>query len=325
MIKKTRTKPLKLLKFEVLLERILPNHTQKQLIETNYRKYLAGFRGELTLDYYLSELLKDNYHIFHDLRIPRYDNNQLCFQLDALILHPRFCIIIEVKNLIGNLYFDHQYDQIVRTREGIDETFPDPVNQVEIQKKHLFNWLYRHKFPLIPIHTLVVITNPKSYIRISPKYGLNAQKIIRGRTLPNKIKEIEMLESEVILQNRDMKRISSLLLKEHTSHNPDILKLFSIHRNEILTGVLCPNCTQIVLIRINRNWLCTRCSKTYMNAHKKAIIDYALLFSPVVKNKDLRSFLHMQSQSSVKKILYSMKLKPNGERKAATYTIPLPK
>ena len=220
MIKKTRTKPLKLLKFEVLLERILPNHTQKQLIETNYRKYLAGFRGELTLD---------------------------------------------------------------------------------LQKKHLFNWLYRHKFPLIPIHTLVVITNPKSYIRISPKYGLNAQKIIRGRTLPNKIKEIEKLESEVILQKRDIKRISSLLLKEHTSHNPDILKLFSIHRNEILTGVLCPNCTQIVLIRINRNWLCTRCSKTYMDAHKKAIIDYALLFSPVVKNKDLRSFLHMQSQSSVKK------------------------
>ncbi|MBD7965286.1 nuclease-related domain-containing protein [Fictibacillus norfolkensis] len=325
MIKKTRTKPLKLLKFEVLLERILPSHSQIQNIESNYRKYLAGFRGELTLDYYLSELQKDNYHIFHDLRIPRYDNNQLFFQLDALILHPRFCIIIEVKNLIGNLYFDHQYDQIVRTREGLDETFPDPVNQVGIQKKHLSHWLFRHKCPLIPIHTLVVITNPKSYIRISPKYGSNAQKIIRGRTLPSKIKEIEKLESEVILQKRDIKRISSLLLKEHTSHNPDILKLFNIHRNEILTGVFCPNCTQITLIRIKRNWLCTRCSKTYMDAHKKAIIDYALLFSPVVKNKDVRLFLHMQSQSSVKKLLYSMKLKPTGSRKAATYTIPLPK
>lgn len=325
MIKKPRTKPLKLLKFEVLLERILPSHTQKQLIETNYRKYLAGFRGELTLDYFLSELPHDDYHIFHDLRIPRYDNNQLYFQLDALILHPRFCIIIEVKNLIGNLYFDHQYDQIVRTREGIDETFPDPINQVEIQKKHLSKWLFRHKFPLMPIHTLVVITNPKSYIRISPKYGSNAKKIIRGRTLPNKIKEIEKLESEVILQKRDIKRISSLLLREHTSHNPDILKLFNIYHHEILTGVFCPNCTQVALIRIKRNWLCTRCSKTYMDAHKKAIIDYALLFSPVVKNKDLRSFLHMESQSSVKKLLYSMKLKPTGSRKAATYTIPLPK
>ncbi|ANC75701.1 hypothetical protein ABE65_002145 [Fictibacillus phosphorivorans] len=325
MIKKTRTKPLKLLKFEVLLERILPNHTQKQLIETNYRKYLAGFRGELTLDYFLSELPQDDYHIFHDLRIPRYDNNQLYFQLDAFILHPRFCIIIEVKNLIGNLYFDHQYDQIVRTRGGIDETFPDPVNQVEIQKKHLSNWLIKHKTPLIPIHTLVVITNPKSYIRISPKYGKNARKIIRGRTLSNKIKEIEKLEAEVILQKREIKKISSLLLKEHTPLNPNILKLFNIHRDEILTGAFCPNCTQVALIRIKRNWLCTSCSKTFINAHKKAILDYALLFSPVVKNKDLRTFLHMESQSSLKKLLYSMNLKPNGSRKAATYTIPLPK
>ncbi|MED1864080.1 nuclease-related domain-containing protein [Fictibacillus nanhaiensis] len=325
MIKKTRTKPLKLLKFEALLERILPSHNQKQLIESSYRKYLAGFRGELSLDYFLSELPHDDYHIFHDLRIPRNDNSQLYFQLDAVIIHSKFCIIIEVKNLIGNLYFDHQYDQIVRTREGIDETFPDPVNQVEIQKNHFSNWLLRHKFPRIPIHTLVVITNPKSYIRISPKYGKNAKKIIRGRTLPNKIKEIEKLESEVILQKRDLKRISSMLLKVHTSHNPDILKLFNIHRNEILTGVFCPNCTQVALIRIKRNWLCASCSNTCLNAHKKAIIDYALLFSPVVKNKDLRSFLHMESQSSVKKLLYSMKLKPTGERKAATYTIPLPK
>ncbi|MFG6495849.1 nuclease-related domain-containing protein [Fictibacillus sp. UD] len=325
MIKKARTKPLKLLKYEVLMERIIPNHTQKQLIESSHRKYLAGYKGELTLDYFLSELSEDDYHIYHDLRIPRNDNNQLYFQLDALIIHSKFCIIIEVKNLIGNLYFDHQYDQIVRSREGIDETFADPVNQVEIQKNHFSNWLLRHKFPVIPIHTLVVITNPKSYIRISPKYGKNAQKIIRGRTLSNKIKEFGNIENEVIFQKRDMKKLSSLLLKEHTQHNPDILKMYNIHRDEILSGVFCPNCIQVALIRIKRNWLCTRCSKTYMYAHKKAIIDYALLFSPVVKNKDIRSFLHMKSQSSVKKLLYSMKLKPTGLRKAATYTIPLPK
>ncbi|KZE64886.1 hypothetical protein AWM68_09565 [Fictibacillus phosphorivorans] len=325
MIKKARTKPLKLLKYEVLLERIIPNHTQKPIIESSHRKYLAGYKGELTLDYFLTDLARDDYHIFHDLRIPRSENNQLYFQLDALVIHSKFCIIIEVKNLIGNLYFDHQYDQIIRSREGIDETFPDPVNQAELQKNHFCNWLLKHKFPVIPLHTLVVITNPKSYIRISPKYGNRAQKIIRGRTLANKIKEFRSIESENILQKKDIKRLSSMLLKEHTQHNPDILKMFNIHHNDILTGVFCPNCIQgAVLIRIKRNWLCASCSKTYMHAHKKAIIDYALLFSPTVKNKDLRSFLHMESQTSVKKLLYSMNLKPTGARKAATYTIPLP-
>lgn len=153
----------------VLLERIIENHTKKQLIERDFAKYNAGFKGELSLDYHLSELIEEDFHIFHDLRLPRDHDKQLYFQIDTLIVHSQFCVLIEVKNLIGNLYFDHQYDQIIRTRDGIDETFSDPINQVELQKDHFANWLILNKFPEIPLHTLVVITNPKSYIRISPK------------------------------------------------------------------------------------------------------------------------------------------------------------
>lgn len=107
----------------MLLERIDQNHRQKQLIERDFRKYQAGYKGELTLDYFLSDLKEEEYHIFHDLRLPKNEEKQLFFQLDTLVVHSQFCVIIEVKNLIGNLYFDHQYDQIIRTREGVDETF----------------------------------------------------------------------------------------------------------------------------------------------------------------------------------------------------------
>jgi hypothetical protein len=325
LIAKKRTKPLKLMKLEVLNERIVQNHSKMQFIESDFAKYNAGFKGEMSLDFYLKDLNEDDYHIFHDLRLPQSSNEQFYFQIDTLIVHSQFCVLIEVKNLIGNLYFDHQFDQIIRTRDGVDETFSDPINQVELQKVQFAKWLRLNKFPEIPLHTLVAITNPKSYIRISPKYGKKSQKIIRGNTLVNKIYGYVSTQQENVLLKKDLKRLTKYLIREDTPHNPDILKNYNIKREEILTGVFCPKCNTPPMIRIKRTWVCLNCSEESNDAHEKALQDYALLFNPQVKNRDIRDFLNIESRSSVKKLLHSMNLKPIGSRKAAIYTLPLPK
>ncbi|MBY6038140.1 NERD domain-containing protein [Fictibacillus nanhaiensis] len=325
MIRKARSKPIKLLKLEVLLERMVPNHTKKQQIVGDFVKVNAGFKGEMSLDFHLTDLLNDHYDIFQDLRLPRDKNKDLFFQIDSLIVHSRFCVLLEVKNLIGNLYFDHQFDQIIRTRDGVDETFPDPINQVELQAKYFAEWLAAHKLPSVPLYTLVVITNQKSYIRTSSKYGKKAQKIIRGNNLAKKINNYEKLHEEALLLNKERNKLSSLLNKQHTPHNPDILKSYHINTGDILTGVSCPSCNTIPMVRIKRNWFCKHCSTKSMNAHVKALQDYALLFDPIAKNKDIREFLHIESRSSAKKLLSAMNLTPTGLRKSATYTLPIPK
>ncbi|WP_130295511.1 nuclease-related domain-containing protein [Fictibacillus sp. BK138] len=273
---KKRTKPLKLMKLEVLNGRIVQNHSKIHLIGSDFAKYQAGFKGEMSLDFYLKDLNEDEYHIFHDLRLPQSSNEQFYFQIDTLIVHSQFCILIEVKNLIGNLYFDHQFDQMIRTRDGVDETFSDPINQVELQKAQFAKWLKLNKFPEIPLHSLVAITNPKSYIRISPKYGKKSQKIIRGNTLVNKINGYVSSEQESVLLKKDLKRLTKYLIREDTPQNPDILRNYSIQREEIVTGVFCPKCKKPPMIRLKRTWLCLNCSGKSSNAHEKALQDYAL-------------------------------------------------
>jgi ribosomal protein L37AE/L43A len=310
---------------DVLIKRITENHFKKQLIERDFAKINAGFKGEVSLDYHLTDLLGGDYQIFHDLRLPKYKDKDLYFQIDTLVVHSQFCVLIEVKNLIGNLYFDHQYDQIIRTRDGIDETFSDPINQVELHKDHFENWLKINKISIVPIHTLVVITNPKSYIRISPKYGKKSNKIIRGNDLSKMVKGYVCINKESILLKKELKKLSSLLIKQHTHYNPNILKQYDINQSEIITGVSCPNCKKIPMIRIKRSWLCSFCAYKSNKAHLKALQDYALLFSTHAKNKDIRNFLHIESQSTTNKLLHSMNLKPTGSRKAAIYKLPLPK
>lgn len=122
-----------------------------------------------------------------------------------------------------------------------------------------------------------------------------------------------------------MKRLALHLNKQHSQLNADILKNYNIDQTELITGVACPCCNRLPMVRVKRSWFCSFCSEKSTHAHVKALQDYALLFSPYVKNKDIREFLHIDSQTAVKKLLYSMDLKPNGSRKSAIYTLPLPK
>ncbi|MDM5318035.1 nuclease-related domain-containing protein [Fictibacillus sp. b24] len=325
MIIKNRSKSLKLLKLEVLLERTSLSHKRRQDFEAEYAKNFAGYKGEASLDYYLNGLVGKDYHIFHDIRLPRDEHHKYFFQIDCLVVHPNFFVLLEVKNLIGNLYFDHQFDQIIRTKDGVDDTFSDPVNQVELQKLHFSKWLVQYKFPKVPIQTFVVVTNPKSFIRISPKYGTKANKIIRGNELAKKLNEYSNHSADFTLFKKDVKKLSKQIMKDHTPNNVDILKSFKIQKNEIITGVECPLCKKFAMIRTHGNWFCTSCQNKSKGAHIKAIQDYALLFGETAKNKELREFLHIDSRTSLKKLMISMDIPPIGTTKAATYTLPLPK
>jgi hypothetical protein len=326
LIKKQQTKSLKLLKLEVILNRLLQNHPSRSELQGEYSKSFAGNIGEESLNYYLTDLQDDKFYILYDLRLPRNSSKKYYFQIDCLLIHPQFCILLEVKNLIGDLYFDHQFDQMIRTRNEIKETFPDPVNQVELQKEYFAKWLEQNKFPKIPLQTLVVITNPRSHISISPLYKKEkAQKIIRGRILGSKIMSFTKNESADILMKKDMNRLSTQLIKQNEPLNYDLLSAYNIHLDELQTGVICPFCGSIPMIRTYGNWFCSSCHKRSRTAHVQAIEDYALLFGCEVKNKTLRNFLHLYSSTSMKKLLMAMNIPSNGVTNATTYKLPLPK
>ncbi|MBB6453566.1 hypothetical protein HNQ94_002015 [Salirhabdus euzebyi] len=260
MIKKEHEKPLKLSKLEALYRRLPINYEKKSIIKEEIAKMRAGFHGEKSLDYQLSFLSIKDYIILHDLRLV--DTVGRYFQLDTLILFENFALILEVKNIVGTLFFDIEFHQLVRTLHDEKEAFNDPLLQVKRQKDQFTNWLLNNKFTEIPVETLVVISNPSSVIETNPTSKEIYQRVIRAQNLPYKIEQLHSYYSKQSIDFKELKKISNRLCKNHTPHNPDILRQYNIHKNEVMKGVHCPDCFYIPMTR-NRGgaYICPDCNR----------------------------------------------------------------
>ena len=319
LIKKERKVPIKIIKLEALLRRIPSNHQKRKRIEDELAKSYAGFRGEQSLDYHLTCFSNDEYFIFHDLRLPGTENTY--FQLDTLILSKRYSLILEVKNISGTLFFDQSFRQLIRTTNDKEDGFPDPILQIRRQKLQVESWLKKHKFQSLPIVPFIVISNPSSIIKTDSHHKKAFQTIVHAATLPTKVELLENRYQKDILTTKELKKISRLLLKQHTQSNPDVLKQFQIKEAEILTGVHCPDCLTLPLIKKRGGWFCHNCELSYKNAHIQSLMDYFLLIRPTITNQQFREFLQVQSISITTKLLNSLNLQHSGRFKDRKYEL----
>ncbi|PGM59167.1 nuclease-related domain-containing protein [Bacillus sp. AFS053548] len=174
MILKERTVPLVIKKLEALLRRLPSDHPQWARIEEDLFKYKAGYQGEKSLDYHLSFFPKERSFILHDVRLV--DDFKHFFQIDTIIITPRVLIIIEVKNLIGTLYFDQNFNQLIRSIDGKEGSFTNPIVHVDRQKRQLTQWLRKHNFINLSVIPYVVVSSPKTIIKASSNQSEIAKK-----------------------------------------------------------------------------------------------------------------------------------------------------
>lgn len=320
MIKKERKVPIYIRKIEpLLLRRLVSNHPSRAKLEDEQAKRTAGYRGEQSLDYYLTLLHDKNYHILNDLRIPHLQKH--FFQLDTLILSTRFILHLEVKNISGTLYFDPELHQLIRTLEGEEMAFPDPFVQIRRQQEQFKSWLFKNKFPFIPLISLIVISNPSTIIRSAPESRSRLQKVVHAAALPEKIEHLERNHLKEILSTHDLNKLTRLLKKEDTPLDPDILKIFHIDKKDILKGVHCPKCFFLPLKKSKRGWHCPTCNVFHKHAHIDSLKDYAYLFGPTITNQQLRDFLQISSESVAKRLLTSLNAEQRGDCKGRKYVI----
>jgi len=315
MIIKERQYPLSAHILQALLRRLQTNHEKRKLIERDLAKVLAGYRGEQSLDYYLSFLDKDQYTVFHDVRLPL---NNHYFQMDTLILTPHFIFILEVKNLFGSITFDPEFNQLIRIYNEVEEVFPDPVNQVNNQKFKLAQWLKIQGFTL-PIFTKVIISNPQTIIKSNSNNRNYLQHISRSTNIVSEITKIAEKQPAAILSQKECKKITRQLLKEHTELHKNEMGKYQIAESELIPGIHCPNCASIPLIKKHSKWHCSNCSYAEKNAIIHSLFDYFLLLRPTITNAQSRRFLAISSTSISSKILSSMNLPRSGSTKGIVY------
>ena len=298
----------------MILSRLTLDYPKRPALESELGRRTAGYWGEQSVHSILSILPKNEYFIFHDLRLPGKPHP---FQIDLLILSSYFFLILEVKNMAGELFFDDTFKQIIRTLNDQNDAFDDPVLQVKLQRRKLLEWLSMKQFPTVPIEILVVSANSKAVLRAENK---DLSKIIvRKNSLVFKIEELIQRHRHESMSKKELKKVANALIKAHTPHIPKLLEYYKISPDDLATGVRCPKCGAIPMTRKCGKWLCCHCSYSARDAHLMALRDYALLIKPTITNRELRKFLHIESDSVALKILRSSHLPYTGSTKNRVY------
>lgn len=315
---KQKQLPIKIHKLEALLRRLSEKHPNRSRIEKEYMKRMTGYKGELSLEYYLSFLDK-NYYIFHDLRLK---GRKYFFQMDVLILTSKYILIIESKNISGTLIFDKEYNQLIRVSNGVEEGFQDPILQVKHQEYQLKQWLIDQFKLELPLESVVVITKPNAIIKKEGGEQNSKLKVIKASNL---IFEIEKLSNQnndnKKISNKQLSQLSNALILHDKPNNPNILKEFNIQTKEILTGVYCDFCKKLSMIRAKGKWCCPYCQKTSKHAHLQALKDYYYLIGPSITNQNFRTFTNLKSRTTSYKLLSSLNYKFSGKTSSTTYHI----
>ncbi|MDM5228696.1 nuclease-related domain-containing protein [Cytobacillus sp. NJ13] len=314
MIFKNRLIPIRIRQNEALIRRISAAHPQRSTIEGDLAKRKAGYRGEQSLDYYLSQLPAKEFTILHDLRLY---NGSTYFQIDTLILSPYFALIIEVKNILGTLLFDETFNQLIRTRNEKEEGFPNPLIQVKRQKTQFKTWLIQNLAADIPIEYLIGISSPSTILKTSANSSNVPFRVIHIENLIYKIKFFKQSYPIEVITSRQIKKISRALVINHVPGFLNVLDHYNISSQEIIAGVQCPSCLIFPMRRIHGDWLCPKCGCKDKKAHLPAIQDYLLLISPTISNKQARAFLHLASEDTASRLLSAMP--SSGTKKGRIY------
>ncbi|WP_088031912.1 nuclease-related domain-containing protein [Evansella clarkii] len=322
VIKKPRKPSIKLRQLEAILRRLNTNHPRRKDVEEDFFKARAGYKGEQQLDYDLSFLRDHEFLILSDLRLPHQDKY---FQLDSLLISPTFFLHIDAKHLSGKIEIEHTLGQMKRIRLNNEEdVYSDPTLQIKRHELQLREWMQVNKHPLLPFESLVVFTHPNAYVKISNGHPYR-RRIIKNSLVTDRINELQEKFHHALFSKKELQRISRQLIKQHTPPWEDLLSKYRIKTDDILTGVICPECGVTPMIRMHSKWLChnTSCNFSNRKCHLAALTDYALIFGPSITNPQLRKFLHIASVYTANRILTSLKYLYAGEGPHRVYHLPL--
>lgn len=320
MLYKDRDIPYKLKAEEALMRRLQDNHPKLPIIEEEYRKKLAGIRGEKELDYQLTFLPDHSYLIINDLRLQQGSHY---FQIDSLLISPRVSFVIDSKNIAGTIIFDHEFSQCIRIFNEKEEGIRDPFSQVQRHISLLSQWLNENKLPTLKMEYLVAISRPSTIIKSKGTNPYSNFRVIHAEHLLSRVTQIENNYPIQITTLKELKRIAKQLVKSHIPYKPNIFDTYSIHPNDVKKGVHCPHCMSIPMEKVHGSWYCHACHTSSKIAHIYALSDFYYLYGQNITLGQFSDFLLFpkSKRKSDSSILISLGLPCVGSKKGRVYDL----
>lgn len=297
-----------------LVERLSPQHPQYTRISKEIGAIKAGDYGE-EIVYKELEQMKLPYpsYIFHKVFLLA----ECAFELDYLIITPYGAVILEVKNIIGELEFTTNPSQLIQRKDdGKITKYPCPSNQLNEYKYQLTQFFLQHNIS-VPILGVVVFASRNSFV----KQSTNEVKLIYRNEVRSYLRNL--IEHHLALSKNEMEQIKDILIrKPSSSQSIPLIDHFSIPFKELKLGVKCESCGFIGMNKIIRTWFCPCCKKNNSNAHRKAISTYFSLCKGTITNKECREFLLISDRYVAKRILSNSGLVKYGKSSTTYYKPP---
>lgn len=315
MILKKREKDFHLEGLKALVKRLPDCHPLIDTINKKIAMMTAGIRGESKLEAVFENYsFLDEVYILQDISF--YSTGYA--QIDCLVISPHFALILEVKNIAGEMSFLVGTGQISRILEnGQIDHFESPMVQIDRNSDLLNDWFRLNGFQ-IPILGAVVLPYATQKVNVQ----LDNYPVLFPGEVPSFIKRLmnKKPTTEAVL----VKDIAEKLVNEHQLFNPfPICKRWNVDGESLKRGVFCTKCSAGMMLRYMRTWVCQVCLHKDPSAHQYAIKEWFMLVGGEFTNKICRDFLNIQSNQFAWREMSRMGLVVNGIGKSTTYRMVL--
>ncbi|MGM9948879.1 MAG: nuclease-related domain-containing protein [Lysinibacillus sp.] len=278
-------------------------------MEQDLQKMLAGQAGEQQVRWHWRDMhLAMEHVLFHDFTIQLYG---FSYQMDALFVSRHFILVVEVKNIVGEISFCDSRHQFVRQREdGVVEGFRNPLDQVRRHVRALGQLIG----PSIPIEYAVVFSNVKSVLKDVPGH----EPVFHASGLETYVNRLFSRHDLCLRREEFDELVQRLKMLRHEN-----LFHLALERKRIINGVLCAACAykQKMMYRHGK-FFCTLCGHSSKTALFEALEDYYLLVGEWMTNEEFRHYTGVQSADAAKRLLQSLHVAYEGEKKAGATESP---
>ena len=296
-----------------LIQRLSINNPQRKELIDEYMRINAGDIGEKFIMETIEKLqLPYDFFIFHNLSL--FIESKI--QIDILIITKYYVIILEVKNIKGAIEFSRNPKQLIRTLpNGEMHVFNSPEPQLDEYIYQIKQFFLNYGID-IPIYGAIVFPFTSSFIRQPTEKTI----ILRKNELKPFLRNIPT--GKEYLNDKNVEFFNSYFLKEQLTFNPyPLIEKYKIQRDEVMNGVICPNCGTLGMKRFAFYWFCQSCGHKSTNAHENAIYDYLKIINNTITNRECRRFLEVNNKDQVNKMLRKMPLNKTGNYRNTKYTL----
>ena len=304
-----------------LIARLPQNYPRKEELDLAQQLYQieAGYSGETKVDRFLELLeLPKSSTILTNVHLALAPGHS--FQIDTLILTKQFIMLLEIKNITGDLYFESDPHQLRSVKANGEEIITEcPITQLEVASENLRIWLAK-KGIHTEICSQIILASRNAAVKAAPP---NAP-ILYLKRLSLYLREKE--QRPTIFNPTELKRMKEIIERNRLDYNPyPLCEYFKISPHLLKRGQLCSQCHSSMTYQSHKQRYCHTCKLSAPNNYRESIQDWFILINNSITNRQCRSFLQLKNKDHAYYALKSMQLHQEGRSVATKYCWPTDK